>query len=85
MVGVSGVVAHSQQELTQALDKAGQDEQIGLVLITSKLIREHDSLVFSYKEKWRTPLIVEMPDRHGGDDVSDSIKQYLLGVLGIKL
>ena len=85
MVGVDGVVVHEPSEVKDALQKAVADEDVGLVLVTSKLFRENSALLFDYKLHSRRPLIVEMPDRHGGDDVSQSIKNYISEVVGIKI
>ncbi len=85
MAGVEGVVVHTKEEVEAAFAKAVADESIGLVLITSKLVAQNRDLVFDYKLNHRQPLIVEMPDRHSGDNVADGIKKYIAEVVGIKL
>ena len=85
MVGVEGVVVHEEDEVQSAIKKAMADPDIGLVLVTSKLFKENRTMIFDYKLHQRQPLIVEMPDRHSGDNVADSIKQYIEEVVGIKL
>ncbi len=85
MVGVDGVVVHEENEVRAAIEKARADDDIGLVLITSKLFKEFSTMIFDYKLHSRKPLIVEMPDRHSGDNVADSIKQYIAEVVGIKI
>ncbi|MEG2054430.1 MAG: V-type ATP synthase subunit F, partial [Oscillospiraceae bacterium] len=85
LVGVPGVVVHETAQLKEELDKICADKETGLVLITSKLVKESGSLVFDHKLKYKTPLIVEMPDRHGGDDVAAGIKKYISDVVGIKI
>lgn len=85
MVGVEGVVVHTPEEVKQALEDAMADPEIGLVLVTSKLFEDNSKLIFDYKLNRRQPLIVEMPDRHGGDDVAAGIRRYISEVVGIKL
>lgn len=85
MAGVNGVVVHAPAEVKKAFEAAFEDESIGLVLITSLLFRENQDLIFDYKLHRRKPLIVEMPDRHSGDDVADGIKKYIAEVVGIKI
>lgn len=85
LVGVNGVVVHTPQEVKQALETAFADNGIGLVLITSRLMQENRDLIFDYKLHRRKPLIVEMPDRHSGDNVADGIKSYIAEVVGIKI
>lgn len=85
MVGVDGVVVHTEEEVTEQLQKACNDPGIGLVLVTSKLCENYRTLVFDYKLHREKPLILEMPDRHGGDNVADQIKGYISEVVGIKI
>ena len=56
-----------------------------LVLVTRKLYKDGQDLVFHYKLHRGQPLIVEMPDRHSGDNVAEGIRQYISEVVGIKL
>lgn len=85
MVGVEGTVAHTEPELVSAINTAAQDDEIGLVLVTSKLFKDYSKILFSYKLHTRKPLIVEIPDRHSGDSVADGIKHYIAEAVGIKL
>lgn len=85
MVGVEGVVVHTEEEVRKALETAVADEEIGLVLVTSLLFAENRTLLFDYKLHRRKPLIVEMPDRHSGDNVADNLKAYIAEAVGIKL
>ncbi len=85
MVGVEGVVVHEPEEVRAALEKSFGDPEIGLVLVTSKLFQENRSMLFGYKLHRRHPLIVEMPDRHSGDNVAAGIRQYIEEVVGIKI
>ena len=81
LVGVRGVVVHEEDEVRAALDKACADPDIGLVLITDKLV----AVVFEYKLTRKRPLIVEMPDRHSDSNPGDSIKRYISEVVGVKI
>lgn len=85
MVGIEGVIAHEEKELQAALEKAFQDSEIGLVLVTSKLFSQYSHMLFEYKLHRRQPLIVEMPDRHSRTNPAESMKRYIEEVAGIKL
>ena len=85
LVGVRGVVVHEEDEVRAALDKVCSDPEVGLVLITDKLIAKCSSVVFEYKLKLKKPLIVEMPDRHSDQTPGDSIKRYISEVVGVKI
>ncbi len=85
LVGVSGVVVHEADEVKDALEQAFTQPDIGLILITEKLVNMCREAVFDYKLKYKTPLIVEMPDRHSNQNPGDSIKRYISEVVGIKI
>lgn len=85
MVGVNGEVVHKEDEVRAAIEKASADPEVGLILITTRLFRENRSMIFDYKLRQRQPLIIEMPDRHSGDNVGENIKAYIEEVVGIKL
>lgn len=85
MVGIGGVLVHQETEVKKALEDAIKDTNIGLVLVTSKLYKEFRPMVFEYKLRKAKPLIIEMPDRHSGDNVADEIEGYIYEVAGIKI
>ena len=85
LVGVRGVVVHEPAEMNQALEKACADPEIGLVLITDKLVAKCADVVFAYKLNRKRPLIVEMPDRHSDTNPGDSIRHYISEAVGVKI
>ena len=85
LVGVRGVVVHEPEEMNQALEKACADPEIGLVLITDKLVAKCADVVFAYKLNRKRPLIVEMPDRHSDTNPGDSIRHYISEAVGVKI
>ena len=85
MVGIMGVVVHQEDEVRTALQQAVQDPEVGLVLVTSKLYTDFRDIVFDYKLHRKKPLIVEMPDRHKGDNVAEALKRYIYEVVEIKI
>ncbi len=85
LVGVNGVIVHERHELQEALEAVFKNEEIGLVLVTEKLVNEFQDMIFEYKLKRRTPLIVEMPDRHSKQNPGENIKRYISEVVGIKI
>lgn len=85
IAGIEGVVAHTEEEVTAALDKAFADENIAVVLMTEKLVSLCHDRVYEMKLNSSRPLIVEIPDRHGTSHVSESINSYVEETLGVKL
>lgn len=85
LAGVEGIVVHEREELRLALEKALSDKEIGILLLTEKFGREFPELVDEVKLNHKTPLIVEIPDRHGTGRKADFITSYVNEAIGLKL
>lgn len=85
MAGVEGVVVHEAGEVEQALKKACGDREIGVVLITAKLMNLCRQSIYERKLHGSLPLIVEVADRHGDGKVTNSITRYVSEAVGIKI
>ena len=85
MAGIEGVVAHSKDHVLDELNKAAEDENVAVVLMTEKLVELCRDRVYDIKLNRRRPLIVEIPDRHGNSGVIDSISRYVEEAIGIKI
>lgn len=85
LTGVDGSVVHTRDELRTELDKVLADKELGILLITEKLSREFPEIIADIKLYRRTPLIVEIPDRHGMQRSKDFITDYVREAIGIKL
>lgn len=83
--GMDGVVVHERDEFRIALEKASNDREVGIVLITEKLLDLCPELIYDIKLNRRNPLIVTIPDRHGAGQVGDSISRYVREAIGVKL
>ncbi len=85
LAGMEGIVVHEQEEIENELKKAADDPEIGVVLMTEKLLNLCPELVYDIKLNRRRPLIVTVPDRHGAGQVGDSISRYVREAIGVKL
>lgn len=85
MAGIDGVVVHEREETEAALLAAIQREDIGIVLMTEKLVEQCTALVDDLKLNRRRPLIVEIPDRHGNGRIKDTIARYVHDAIGIRI
>jgi V/A-type H+-transporting ATPase subunit F len=85
LVGIDGVLAHTPDEVRQALETAMDDQQVAVVLITEKLVQQCPDLVYDLKLNRKRPLIVEIPDRHGSGRAKDSITRYVREAIGVKI
>jgi len=85
LAGITGVVAHTEQEVCDALDAAFADEDTAVVLMTEKLVGLCHDKVYGLKLNCSRPLIIEIPDRHGNSGVSEAISRYVNEAVGIKM
>lgn len=85
MTGIDGVVVHEADEVSEALKFSFAQTDIGVVLMTKKLIDLCHDTVFNYKLNNKRPLIVEIPDRHATSQISDTISRYIKEAVGIKI
>lgn len=85
LTGIDGVVVHEYSEVVQKLREVFVDEEIGIVLMTQKVINLCPEIVNNYKLNNKRPLIVEIPDRHATSKISDSISNYIREAVGIVL
>ena len=85
LAGVEGEVAHTPEEVNEALDRAFSSPDTAVVLMTEKLVELCRERVYDLKLNSRRPLIVEIPDRHGNSGVSEAISRYVSEAIGIKL
>ncbi len=85
LAGVEGVVVHEKEEFHKAFDEAVKDTDTAVLLVTEKLIALDPSYVEEYKINAKTPLIVELPDRHGSMRNDDYILEYVRDAIGVKM
>ena len=85
LAGINGTVVHEPEEVKLELENAIADKEIGIILITEKLVRLCDELIYDIKLKLKSPLIVEIPDRHGTSHITENLNRYVSDAVGIKL
>ncbi|MFA6647369.1 MAG: V-type ATP synthase subunit F [Candidatus Izemoplasmatales bacterium] len=85
LVGIEGVVLHDRSKVLMELERILHDESIGILMITTKLVELCPDVISELKLRRAKPLIVEIPDRHGGDNISASIDEYVSEAIGVKL
>ncbi len=83
--GVEGVIVHERAELKEALQQAIANREIGIILLTEKFGREFPEIVDEVRLHHMTPLIIEIPDRHGTGRKKDFITSYVNEAIGLKL
>lgn len=85
LAGIEGCVVHEPEEVMKAVHYALQDPELGILLFTEKagaLVKED---LNELKLTLHTPLIIEIPDRHGSRDIAGSINSLVKESIGLKL
>ena len=85
LAGVDGVVVHTHDEVKSALEQISADPEIGILLVAEKLSAQFPELLRAGRMTDKTPLIVDIPDRHGSDTLAAAISEYVREAVGIKL
>lgn len=85
LAGIDGVVVHEKEEVRRAFETALADRDIGIILLTEKLGKAFPEIVDDIRLHRHTPLIVEIPDRHGSGRQKDFITSYVNEAIGVKL
>ena len=84
---IMGLVPIDTHGLTALCDLLRENLPLhyGYVFYREKLINTCPNIIYRYKLTQKRPLIVEVPDRHGEGDVSQTIEKYVSEAIGIKL
>lgn len=85
LAGIEGVVVHEPNEVRDELTAAMDDKDIAVILMTEKLVKMCEELVYDYKLNRKQPLIVEIPDRHATSNITENISRYIESAIGLKL
>jgi V/A-type H+-transporting ATPase subunit F len=87
LAGIEGIIVHEVDGVKSTLKKILKTElDIGIVLITEKLVEKCRKYICDFKLRNRRPLIVEIPDRHAVQGRSnDAITKYIREAVGINI
>ena len=84
LAGIEGLVVHDEDETEEALENTLKDSELGILLITEKLVPLVSRQLTEIKTRRKLPLIVEIPDRHGTGRPPNSITKYVNESIGLK-
>ena len=85
MAGVKGVAIENSEEAENGFNKAIEDKNIGIILITERIAELIRPLVDHYLFTADFPLVVEIPDRFGLIEGRKNIREMVNQAIGIKL
>ena len=83
LAGVNGLIVRNAEEASQAIKKYIDIEDIGVLILTEKVVDMVKDEVMELKLKCKRPLIIEIPDRHGTTRGYDQIANYIKESVGI--
>ena len=85
LAGVDGVIARNLTELKSSIEHALTDKEIGIILLMESFQKQYPDYINSIKLKYKTPLLVDIPDRHGSGRKPNFITDYVNEAIGLKL
>ncbi|MDD6736524.1 MAG: V-type ATP synthase subunit F [Clostridiales bacterium] len=85
LAGIDGVVVHDAAALEKEVGECLEDSDLGILMLTEKAAGFSPEYIRGLKLKLHTPIIVEIPDRHGSRDIAGSINNMVHESIGLKL
>lgn len=85
LAGVDGCVAHTAEEIQAQIKTAITDKELGILILTEKAGEAVKDYLRNLKLTLHTPLIIEIPDRHGSRDIANSINSLVQESIGLKI
>ena len=85
LAGIPGTMAKTEEEIKSALNKAIEDKEVAIILITEKLAEICKDLIYELKNSDIKTLIIEIPDSKSTKRKKDAITQYIRDAIGLKI
>ena len=85
LAGIETVVLHQREEVIAKLAELIQDKEIAIILLTTIIVNLCPDVISNYKLELKSPLLVEIPDRHGSATIGETIDSYISESIGVKL
>ena len=85
LAGIDGTVVTNKEETREALKKAFNIKEIGIIIMTEKIAQTIRQQVDQHILKKSFPLIIEIPDRYGPLEGKGDIKDMVSKAVGISI
>ncbi len=82
--GIEGILARNDDEINFEFDKAVEDKEIGIIILTENIAEKINEKVIRLKTEGVDQLVVTIPDRSGLKD-KNFIMRYIKESIGIKI
>lgn len=83
LAGIEGVFVENYEKAEEALKRAVNFSDVGIILITDRIAENCEELVSDIKINCVTPLLVEIPNSDNAGRPSDSIMKIVHNAIGI--
>lgn len=84
LAGIEGSLVADIEQARKAIDSVVENEEIGILLVTSGVYSMCKTELDDVKLSHTTPLVVEIPDRHGNGSET-SVTDYIKDAIGVKM
>lgn len=85
LAGINGIIVHNREDALNEIKRAIQSDDIGILILTEKIVDMIEDEVMEYKIKSKTPLVIEIPDRHGSIRDTNAIEEYIRNSIGVRI
>lgn len=85
LVGIDGVIVKDREGALKEIKEAVGNQDIGILILTEKIVDMIRDEYMEYKIESKTPLLIEIPDRHGSVREYNAIKDYIRDSVGIHI
>lgn len=84
LAGIEGVIANTRERVLEEIKKVLSDKEIGIVIITEKVLSLAEEEIMKLKLERKYPLITAIPDKDK-QKREDYIAKYIRESIGIKI
>lgn len=85
LVGIDGIIVNTREDALKEIKTAIKKQDLGILILTEKVVDMVKDEYLEYKMKSKTPLIIEIPDRNGSIREYNAIKNYIRDSVGIHI
>lgn len=85
LAGINGIIVHNREDALNEMKRAIQSDDIGILILTEKIVDMIKDEVMDYKIKSKTPLVIEIPDRYGSIRETNAIEEYIRNSIGVRI